>query len=197
MAFKAIVDLDCDTTTALGGTDKTTRKLNPTKAEGYYLGSKTVASAKSKTGTAQIHVFKTPSGNLGVWGKTNLDSKMAGAIVGMMTRVIQKGKAPTNKGNDMFLFQVSQDDENTIEVNPPSVQSAGAAAAEGDVPDFDPNSQEEEEEGNQDDDPEADEPPADEPPPTRASAPRRAAPAPTAASAKNTRDFLNSRRPRA
>lgn len=117
MAFKEVNSLDADTTISLGGTNKKTGKANPTKVEGYYLGSRTVPSPMSKTGTAFVHVFQTASGNTGVWGKTDLDRKMQAATPGAMTRVTQNGLAPAKPGKQaMYKFKVEIDEENTIEV---------------------------------------------------------------------------------
>jgi hypothetical protein len=121
MAFKEVQSLDAETTISLGGFNKKTRQDNPTQVEGYYLGSKTVPSQKSKTGKAFLHVFQTADGNVGVWGKTDLDRKM-GALadkLGVMVRVTQKGTKPTKGGNDMYMFRVEVDVENMIEVAAP------------------------------------------------------------------------------
>ena len=116
MAYKEITALDADTTVALGGVNKKTGKKNPTRAEGYYLGKKEVASPKSKTGKANIYIFKTAAGNLGVWGKANLDNKMRSAAIGQMTLITQTGMQPTPNG-DMYVYTVQQDATNTIEVS--------------------------------------------------------------------------------
>lgn len=115
MAFKQINDLNADTTVALGGTNKQTGKPNPTKAEGYYLGKRTVEDRKTKSGVSYIYILQTPKGNLGVWGKTDLNNKMANATPGHMLRITQSGKVRTPNG-EMYKFQVEFDDTNTIEV---------------------------------------------------------------------------------
>lgn len=116
MAFEEVTSLNCEVTTALGGVNRQTGKPNPTKAEGYYLGSKEVESRKSKNGKAKLHIFLTPNGNLGVWGKTDLDRKMASVTPGAMVRVTQNGKTPTPNG-DMYKFKVEVDRENTMDVS--------------------------------------------------------------------------------
>lgn len=115
MAFKEVVSLECENTTALGGINKKTGRANPTKAEGYFLGSKEVESKKSKNGKAKIHVLQTSDGNLGVWGKTDLDRKMLTVAAGAMIRITQNGKTPTPNG-DMYKYKVEVDTENTIDV---------------------------------------------------------------------------------
>lgn len=126
MAFKTVTDLSADNTVALGGTNRKTGKTNPTSAEGYYLGSREVDSQKSKTGKAKIHVFQTPKGNLGVWGKTDLDRKMESVVLGAMTRITYTGMQET-KNNPMYKYKVEVDDTNTIEV---SSLSAGSENTE-------------------------------------------------------------------
>lgn len=109
MAFKSVIDLDAAVTVSLGSKDK------KTTMEGYYLGAKTVADKKKKSGTSKIYIFQTEAGNVGVWGKTNLDQKMLSVIPGTMTRVTQDGMRKTPNG-DMYLFTVEVDNDNTIDV---------------------------------------------------------------------------------
>lgn len=115
MAFKEVQDLGTDTVIAIGGFNKKTRKDNPTGIEGYYLGSRSVTSAKSKGGKAKIHVFQTPKGNVGVWGKTDLDQKLGSVTPGTMTQVKFDKMVPSKNG-EMYKFKVAVDTENTIEV---------------------------------------------------------------------------------
>lgn len=115
MAFEEIRSLDCDTTISLGGVNKKTNKKNPTQIEGYYLGSRTVADQKKKSGISYIHVLQTKDGNVGVWGKTNLDNKMKSVTPGFMIRITQSGMQATPNG-DMYLYKVEVDKENTVDV---------------------------------------------------------------------------------
>lgn len=115
MAFKEVLDLSADTTIALGGVNKKTGKANPTQVEGYYLGKKQVEDRKKKSGFSYIYILQTPKGNIGVWGKTNLDQKMVAAVPGTMLRITQSGTVPTPNG-DMYKFKVEFDADNTIEV---------------------------------------------------------------------------------
>jgi len=123
MAFQKVVDLDADNCTALGGLNKKTGKPNPKTAEGYYLGSKEVDSPKSKSGKAYLHILQTEDGNLGVWGKTDLDRKLKQVKAGEMIRITQSGKQATKNG-DMYKFTVEVDKENTIEVAFPEAEAA-------------------------------------------------------------------------
>jgi hypothetical protein len=116
MGFKEVLDLDCETAIALGGFNKKARKDNPTSIEGYFIGSKIVDSPKSKDGKAKLHIFQTAEGNVGVWGKTDLDRKMASVQPGAMTRAVFAGMAPSKNG-DMYKYKVAQDTDNRIDVD--------------------------------------------------------------------------------
>lgn len=115
MAYEEVQDLATDNVIALGGTNRKTGKANPSSIEGYYLGSRDVASSKSKTGLAKIHVFQTAKGNVGVWGKTDLDIKMATVRVGTMT-LAKFDKMQATKNGEMYKYKVAVDKSNVIEV---------------------------------------------------------------------------------
>lgn len=123
MAFQEVADLSADTTISLGGVNKKTGKANPSKVEGYYLGSKKVADKKKKSGFSFIYILQNDKGNIGVWGKTDLDRKMQAAPVGAMVRITQSGMTPTPNG-DMYKYQVAFDPENTITVLAVGYQAA-------------------------------------------------------------------------
>lgn len=114
--FKEVATLDADKVTALGGKDKKSGKVNPKNAEGYYLGSRKVENKKSKSGYVYIHYLQTDKGNLGIWGKTDLDRKITSVTPGTMVRITQTGMQPTPNG-DMYKFKVEVDVENTIDVD--------------------------------------------------------------------------------
>lgn len=122
MGFKSLADLDADVCYALGGSDRKTGKANPTQVEGYYIGSRQVPSPKSKTGFAALHIFQTPEGNVGIWGKTNLDSKLGRVTPGTMARVTFLGMKET-KNNPMYVYGVEVDSDNTIPVGEPPTSS--------------------------------------------------------------------------
>lgn len=115
MAYKTVASLDADNTVQLGGVNKKSGKKNPSSIEGYYLGTRSVESRKSKTGKANIYFFQTEDGNIGVWGKTDLDRKMGVVTIGNMTRVTFSGMRSTPNG-DMYTYKVETDDTNTIDV---------------------------------------------------------------------------------
>lgn len=123
MAFKELASLDAETVITIGGRDKKTGKANPTNAEGYYLGNRVVKG--SKYGDSTLHFFQTAKGNLGVWGKTNLNNKLAAVNPGTMIRVTYAGLKSTKNG-DMHSYKVEVDADNTIDV-----ESLEADALEG------------------------------------------------------------------
>lgn len=113
MAFTEVQSLDAEITIALGGTNKKTGKKNPTTAEGYYLGSRKV---ENKTGESSIHFLQTSKGNLGIWGKTDLDRKLTAVVPGTMVRLNFTGMQATPRG-DMYKFKVEVDADNSIDVS--------------------------------------------------------------------------------
>ncbi len=116
MAFKEVTDLGTDNVIALGGFNKKTKKDNATSIEGYFLGSREVPSKLAKSGFAKIHVFQTSKGNVGVWGKTDLDIKLAGVTVGTMV-LAKFDKMQATKTGEMYKYKVLVDEDNTIEVS--------------------------------------------------------------------------------
>lgn len=115
MAFKTVTDLNADTTISIGGVNKKTGKKNPTSIEGYLLGSREVPDRKKKSGVSFIHVFQTAQGNVGVWGKTDMDRKIGAVSPGTMTRVSFDRMVPTPNG-DMYKYKIEFDEDNTVEV---------------------------------------------------------------------------------
>jgi hypothetical protein len=183
MAFKTVSDLSTDNAIALGGFNRKTNKENPTQIVGYFIGSKEVDSPKSKTGKAKLHVFQTPKGNVGVWGKTDLDQKLAAATVGALTRVSFTGMQET-KNNPMYKYKVEVDTDDKIEVAPPTNDSfTSGGEEEGSYTEaaYDEPSDDEEND-------------VDEAPPARAVAPRTPARPPTQASQDRVQALLNRRK---
>lgn len=114
MAFKTVNDLDCNTTVSLGGFNKKEKRDNPTETEGYFLGTK-VTPNKKTGGTSNLHVLKTPKGNIGIWGKTDMDRKLLQVKPGTMIRISYTGLQATAKG-EMYKYTIAQDEDNTVEV---------------------------------------------------------------------------------
>ncbi len=115
MSFKTVATLDADVTIKLGGRDKKTGKANPTSAEGYYLGTREVTSPKSKTGKARLHFLQTSKGNVAVWGKTDMDRKLANVNPGNMIKITFDKMVNTPNG-EMYKYTVAFDADNTIDV---------------------------------------------------------------------------------
>lgn len=112
MAFKVVNSLDADITYALGKRNKQTGKTDPETAEGYYLGSRTTDTGKF--GPSKLHFLKTPKGNVGVWGKTDMDKKLSDVIPGTMIRISTNGSRETKFGIQ-HLFKVEVDNDNVLE----------------------------------------------------------------------------------
>lgn len=181
MAFQTVADLDCSTTTALGGKNKE-GKANPTTITGYFIGTRDVVSKKSKTGFAALHVLQTPKGNVGVWGKTNLDSKMKGVTPGNMVRITFTGMVET-RNNPMYKYKVEVDADNSIEV----ATADTAASEETESYQASDASYDEVEETSLD----AEEEALDEVPAPRATAPKKALATPDAARQAKVQELLN------
>jgi hypothetical protein len=120
MAYRTKFDGQTDKTVTLG------LEGNPASIEGYFLGSKDVAS---DYGPGKLHIFQTPEGTVGVWGKTRLNSALTKDLVGQMVLVEFTGMvAPKKKGRrPSYGFKVQHDPDNTIEV---TMDLSGSAAAE-------------------------------------------------------------------
>ncbi len=116
MAFKELMSLDADTTISLGGIDRKTNKPNPKTIEGYFIGTKLIASSKAKDGFSRLHILQTAKGNVGVWGKTNLNQKLQTVTPGVMIRITQNGKQNTPNG-EMYLYKVEHDESNIVDVD--------------------------------------------------------------------------------
>jgi hypothetical protein len=115
MAFKETNGAESDTSISLGGLNKKTNKPNPTSIEGYYIGSKQIKSDRAKSGFTALYVFQNENGNVGVWGKTDLDKRMVGVKEGVMTRVTFTGMKKIPGKNDMYSYKVEVDESNTLE----------------------------------------------------------------------------------
>lgn len=126
MGFQEVSSLDADVTIAIGKTNKATGKPYPKSAEGYYLGSRKV---ENKRGESVLHFLQTSKGNLGVWGTTDLNRKLAQAPSGAMVRITSTGTKPTPNG-DMYTYKVEVDKTNSIEVADLSAGSETAEAEE-------------------------------------------------------------------
>ena len=150
MGFKEVNSLDASVTITIGGFDKKNKKDNPTSAEGYYLGSRVIPGGKY--GDSTLHVLQTANGNLGIWGKTDLNKKVGLVKTGTMIRISYTGLKELKGGNDMHTYRVELDEDNTIDV------SGISAAANVDSDDTGDDDAYETEEDEVDDEPEVEAP---------------------------------------
>lgn len=116
MAFQDVTDLSCETVVSIGGVNKKSKRANPTSIEGFYIGSRDVESKLSPTGMSKLHIFQTPTGNTGVWGKTDLDNKLKTVAPGVLTRVTFTHKVPSKYG-EMYKYRVQVDLNNVVDVS--------------------------------------------------------------------------------
>lgn len=121
MGYKELDTLDADVTIALGKKNKETGKPYPKQAEGYFLGSRTV---ENKRGESKLHFLKTPEGNLGLWGTTDLNRKLGQVKPGVMVRITSTGTKATPNG-DMYTYKVEVDEANTIVVSAAAETESG------------------------------------------------------------------------
>lgn len=111
--------LSCYKSIAIAGKDKNGVN-NPTEFEGRYLATVREKSAFSKApdGCTNKHVFQTPEGNVGVWGRGYLDTEMKKATVGMMIRIVFDGMAKALPGKAPgYKFDVRGDKNNVVDVS--------------------------------------------------------------------------------
>ncbi len=108
MALQKKLDLSTDQVMALGQGEG---KVGEVK--GYYLGSRTVATAN---GDSTIHVFQTPKGNVGVWGTAKLNSNLGASDLGVYQEIYYKGKIKIKGGKTQHTYDFNNDPENTIVV---------------------------------------------------------------------------------
>lgn len=187
MGFKEVINLDAETTISLGGRDKKTGKANPATVEGYFLGTRQVPSKKSNSGFCSLHFLSTAKGNIGVWGKTDLDRKLGGVTPGVMIRVTFTGMQKTNF-NDMYKFKVEVDADNTIDVSSIEQDAAGSDGSDG----YDAGADEYEEQSL-----DAEEAPLDEVPLARPKLPAKPAATADAVRQAKVRELLNGSRNKA
>jgi hypothetical protein len=175
MAFKEVNDLDTNNTIALGGLNKKTGKPNPKSLEGFFLGRKDVESKLSKNGLCSVYILKTPDGNVGVWGKTDMDRKMVGLNPGVLIRISFTGTQKIPGKNDMYKYKVEVDEEQCIEVQSaePDQEEASDGCSDSDLPS---EPEEQECEAGVDEDEEE----VDVVPPPRAQPPKKVAATPSA-----------------
>lgn len=125
MSYKTKFDGRTDKTIKLGGDG------NPTSIEGYFLGSK---ETQSDYGPGKLHLFQTPEGVVGVWGKTRMNNLLTADHRGQMVLLSFTGMiAPAKKGRrPSYGFKLQYDPENTIDVSNIDLTAAPSAEDEDD-----------------------------------------------------------------
>lgn len=124
MAYKEKTSLNAETTAHIGGTNKTTGKPNPTKIEGYFLGTKETVS---DYGPGKLHVFQTASGNVAVWGKSNSNRLLTKDLIGQMVELTFTGMGKPAKGRQpAYEYKVRHDEDNLIDVAEPAAEETEA-----------------------------------------------------------------------
>lgn len=103
-----------------GNTDKTVtlgKEGDPKSVEGYFLGTK--ETPDTGYGPGKLHIFQTSEGNVGVWGKTRLNSLLTSDLVGQMTLVTFTGMIqPKTKGKrPSYGFKVQHDPSNKVDTS--------------------------------------------------------------------------------
>ena len=111
MARKKVVELNADNCVGFGTNEG---QIRPGKTvDGYYLGARKVETGM---GPSTLHFLQTESGNLGVWGSAQLNSKLAQIQTGTRVFITYVKKIKAKLGM-MKVFDVEYDDEDTIEVS--------------------------------------------------------------------------------
>ena len=124
MAFKEIQSLQAETTVQLGNGPNQAESI-----EGYYLGYKEVDNDLNPTEPAKLHIFSIEGKNVGVWGKSIMNNKLASvpapsnpnktSDVAYLTTVTFLGLKPSYKKgrHPAKNFSVGYDDQNFISVS--------------------------------------------------------------------------------
>ena len=76
--------------------------------EGYY---KSRATNQGTRQNSTIHTFKTPTGEVSVWGSATLDRYLSSIPFGTKTKIVYQGKTTTAKGTTLKLWEVYIDNE--------------------------------------------------------------------------------------
>lgn len=148
MAFREVQSLDAEQVIRVGeedGSDNTVETIS-----GYYLGFKEIANSLNPTRKSKIHVFSIEGRNVGVWGTSVMDRKLAAVPApsnpntpsegtAFMTTVTFTGLKPaTKKGyRPSKNYNVGFDDENLIKVDAAIESSINTGSDEDDSPTVD------------------------------------------------------------
>lgn len=98
----------------LGSINTSTGEPNPKSVEGYYLGYRAM---DSYFGLHKLYILKTPKGDVGIFGKTNLDQKMVFVRRGAMVRISLIGEIYAGNRNYIKEYKVEVDEEDIIKTS--------------------------------------------------------------------------------
>ena len=95
--------------------------------QGYYLGAKTF---EKEGDTVVLQVFKTDTGNTGIFGSKQLNDDLPKVTPGSMTYITFQGQVKAGKGKKN-VYEIEMDDELLLEgfVAPTVAQANTTAAA--------------------------------------------------------------------
>lgn len=142
MAYEQLSDVQ---TVQLGGFNKESGKPNPSQIEGYLLRIEQrdpgkypkIDKATGKPKPQLYYVLQTAKGDLGFYGKTDIDRKLKGATLGAMTLVRATNETKdTGMGNPMKIWYVAQDKSNVIDTGVDSSTYESASLEEPEGEDF-------------------------------------------------------------
>ncbi len=110
MAFVKKFDGNTDSTINLGNKENPVRE----SIEGYYLGTKNIPD--TGYGVGKLHIFQTPDGAIGVWGKTNSNRLLTTDLTGKMCRLTFTGMGEKKKGkNPAYNYELEVDSSESID----------------------------------------------------------------------------------
>lgn len=120
----------------LGGINKNTGKPNPKEVEGYLVRIEE-RDNKFRPGEKQnLYILNTKTGQVGIFGKTDIDRKMKTAQLGAMTKFAATNETKdTGKGFPMKVWYVAQDPTN-VEAGYGSTESYSDESDEGSMNDY-------------------------------------------------------------
>ena len=138
MAFREIQSLDAEKAVRLGDSDDALESI-----EGYYLGYKEIPNSLNPGKMSRLHIFTVEGKNVGVWGSSIMDRKLASvpapsnpnnqSKVAYMTAVAFTGLKPaTKKGyRPSKNFSVGFDDTNSVAID--TALEAGLSNGDDDI----------------------------------------------------------------
>lgn len=133
MAYITKQSLSTDKTITIGGVNRETGVKNPTSIEGYFIGTKTTPD--KGFGPGKLHIFQTKDGNVGVWGKSYLNSLLTAEMAGLMCLVEFQGMSKPKKGrNPAYTYGLKYDPDNRIEVSGFNLEDAGEEQSDDETP---------------------------------------------------------------